>query len=420
MPAPRKRTWTNAAGKVSTAWSVSYNDRTGRRRWKQFATKGAAAEFAANVTSAVRSGEYVPDTVTVSRAADRWLDACKAGRNGREPVEEHTIRVYRQFAELHIKPFLGAMKLTELTAGRVKEFRDKDLLGGGRSRAMTKKVLTALSSICREAVADELLGVNPCVGVQIVTAGRHKTPVYIPPKAHVQKLMRVAAGWAAPTGRLAPSGEEMSARPYITRQRAIWFYTLLRFIISTGVRLSEARGADIAGLDLRRKVFTVSQRADERNRIGANKSAAGRRDLELSDGLCADLEQWLAIAPGKLLLFGNAHDRPDLAQNIYKRFWTPLLLECGFAKEVDTNGAISHDADFGVHSLRHFHASLMIDQGMQPKQLQEHMGHSSIQVTMDTYGHLFKDDLARAQRRKLIVAADDDLVGYPLLDGGAR
>lgn len=35
---------------------------------------------------------------------------------------------------------------------------------------------------------------------------------------------------------------------------------------------------------------------------------------------------------------------------------------------------------------------------------------------MDVYGHLFKDDLARAQRRKLIVAADDDLLAYPLLE----
>lgn len=419
MPKPTKRTWTNRDGSVSTAWIVAYRDRSGMRRRKQFTKKNggkkAADEFAANVTSAVRAGEFVPDTVTVSVAADRWLVACARGRNGREPVEPHTIRVYRQFAELHIKPFLGSTKLTDLTAGRVKEFRDRDLLGGGRSRAMTKKVLTALSSICREAVADELLGVNPCVGVQIVTSARHKKRVEIPEKAKVQALVRRAAEWSAPTGRLAAGGDEMSVRPYITRPRAIWFYTMLRFIVSTGVRLSEARGAPRQALDLSKKTFEVAQRADERNRIGPVKSGAGRRVLELSDGLCADLEAWLAVAPDGALLFGNAQDRPEAAQQMYRRFWMPLLVDLGFAEaEPGPNG--KRKTEFSVHDLRHFHASLMIEQGMQPKQLQEHMGHSSITMTMDVYGHLFKDEAARAQRRRLIVAADDDLLGYPLLE----
>ena len=41
------------------------------------------------------------------------------------------------------------------------------------------------------------------------------------------------------------------------------------------------------------------------------------------------------------------------------------------------------------HDLRHTFASLLIEQGAHPKYIQEQMGHSSIQVTMDTYGHLF-------------------------------
>lgn len=415
MPAPRKRTWTNADGTVSTAYSVSYLDRSGNRRRRQFKKKKAADEFAATVVAAVRSGEYVPDTVTVARACDRWLEACEKGRNGREPVEPHTLRVYKLFAEQHIKPFIGALKLTDLTAGRVKEFRDKDLLGGGRSRAMTKKVLTALSSICREAVTDELLGVNPCVGVQIVTSSRHKERIKVPEKASVQALVRRAQEWTAAARRLDITGAQMSVRPYITVPRAVWFYTMLRFIVSTGVRLSEARGAALAGLDLDRQIFEVRQRADERNRIGPVKSGAGRRQLELSDGLCADLEAWLRVAPSKVLLFGNSGDRPEAAQIIYRRFWMPLLVDLGFA-EKDPGPDGRRKTEFSVHDLRHFHASLMIESGMQPKLLQEHMGHSSIGMTMDVYGHLFQDESARAARRRIIVAADGDLLGFPLLD----
>lgn len=51
------------------------------------------------------------------------------------------------------------------------------------------------------------------------------------------------------------------------------------------------------------------------------------------------------------------------------------------------------------HDLRHTYASLMIQQGVHAKHLQELMGHSSFKVTMDTYGHLFESDLADAVGR---------------------
>ena len=76
-------------------------------------------------------------------------------------------------------------------------------------------------------------------------------------------------------------------------------------------------------------------------------------------------------------------------------------------------GGKAHVVKFSVHDLRHFHASLMIEQGMQPKQLQEHMGHSSIKVTMDIYGHLFKDEEAKARRRALIVGSEETWLPVP-------
>jgi hypothetical protein len=62
---------------------------------------------------------------------------------------------------------------------------------------------------------------------------------------------------------------------------------------------------------------------------------------------------------------------------------------------------------YTVNCLRHFAASLMIDQGMSPKKVQKRMGHSSIQVTFDLYGHLFdrkeadSDEIARIERDML-------------------
>jgi len=53
---------------------------------------------------------------------------------------------------------------------------------------------------------------------------------------------------------------------------------------------------------------------------------------------------------------------------------------------------------YGIHALRHFCASWLIEQGFSPKRLQALLGHSSIQMTFDRYGHLFpslEDDHAK-------------------------
>ena len=75
-----------------------------------------------------------------------------------------------------------------------------------------------------------------------------------------------------------------------------------------------------------------------------------------------------------------APDKPD-----YERCWTPLQIRCGL---VTTEG----EPKYGFHKLRHAAASMFIQYlGWSPKRLQVVMGHSSIQMTFNTYGHLFEN-----------------------------
>jgi integrase len=420
MPAVRKIAWRTADGETSTRYQVRYRDAAGKRRARQFARKREADDFANTIVAQVRAGTHTPerDTVTVAAAAEIWLGACERGRDGREPVEASTLRQYRQHVRLHIVPLIGGLKLSQLTAQRVRGFRDEALLKGGRSRAMTKKVLGSLSAICTEAAGRGLMAANPCAGVTIVRSGRQKTTVAIPTKAEVVAVVARSRAWI----------DDPNARALIPRHRALWFHTLLLFIVSTGVRLSEARGAAIADLDLEKGLYTVAQRADERGRIGAPKSASGHRSLELGAALVAALARWLKVAPKSRLgpqvpaplLFANGAGRPESMQNIYRRCWHPLLVELGFAtRQVDAAGRVTHVTNFGIHDLRHFHASLQIEAGMPAKELQAHMGHASIQMTMDVYGHLFTDVGAQARRRAIVVGAVDGLLAGETKDAAA-
>lgn len=84
---------------------------------------------------------------------------------------------------------------------------------------------------------------------------------------------------------------------------------------------------------------------------------------------------------------------------LYHRVFRPLQVTCGI---VGANGK----AKYGLHALRHFCASQLIEQGFTPKRLQAILGHSSIQMTYDVYGHLFpspEDDQAKMAAAELSV-----------------
>lgn len=433
MASVKKITWTNKDGTTGKNFRVAYKDAKGRRRYKSFDSNKAAKAYADTVGADVKAGTHVHDrdTVTIAEGADNWIAACRRGRDGREPVEPSTLRMYEQHIRNHIKPILGALKFSQLTKQRVIQFRDVDMLDGGRSRDMTKKVLASLSAICAEAVLSGLIPINPCIGVTIVTSGRHKEEVVIPTKGQVVALLAMAESWANdPPRATARRGDKIvSVQPRFSRHRALWWYATLRFIASTGARSSEVRGAWLPDLDVPKEAYSVNQRADEKGIIGPPKSAAGYRTLELSPGLVIVLQRWLEVAPnieievtrnktkvvGKLL-FPAANGSPENLRNIYRRFWYPLMVACGIGKEIDKGRdakgqrILEHEMPFSLHDLRHFHASQLIEGGMGLKELSEHMGHASVQMTMDLYGHLFHDDVAKKRRRTIIVDQVDGLL----------
>lgn len=79
------------------------------------------------------------------------------------------------------------------------------------------------------------------------------------------------------------------------------------------------------------------------------------------------------------LVFTTDRGSPLRAANFRSRVWWPAL------------DAAKLPRTLRIHDLRHTCASLLIAKGAHPKAIQQHLGHSSIQVTFDTYGHLLSD-----------------------------
>jgi integrase len=199
-----------------------------------------------------------------------------------------------------------------------------------------------------------------------------------------------------------PSPDEV--RTIIAHLEGRWRPLFLTAIF-TGLRASELRGLRWADVDLKRGELHVHQRADRFNKMGRLKSEAGERIVPLPPLVINTLKEHRLNCPkGELgLVFPNGRGRIENYSNIVKRGFMPTMVAAGV---VDAHGNAKYT---GLHSLRHFYASWCInrrvDGGLELplKVVQARLGHASIQMTADRYGHLFPrgDDgaeLAAAER----------------------
>jgi integrase len=396
----RKRTWTTRQGETKEAWIVDYTDQNGRRHLKTFDKKKQADAFATTAKVQVREGTHTADSesVTVAAAGKLWLAA--AENNG---LERTTVDQYQQHLDLHIAPYLGRVKLSQLTAPMVREFEDKLSHGtpapgsedkSPRSAAMVRKIRGSLGSILADAQERGLIARNVVRELRSSRRrgserradrrqkGKLKIGVDIPTPDDIKRIIGAAAGQSR---------------------------VLLMTATFSGLRASELRGLRWDDVDLKRGELRVHQRADRYGVIGKLKSESAERTIPLGPLLLNTLKEWkLACPKGEAkLVFPNGIGRIESHANIINRVLIPLLVKAGVT---DKEGRAKYT---GLHAFRHFYASWCInrraDGGLElpAKVVQERLGHASIVMTLDRYGHLFP----RGDDGSEMAAAERDLLG---------
>lgn len=362
MAKVKQREWTTKAGKRKTAWIADYFDGEGKRRLKTFATKKAADAWLVTARGEIAQGTHTPagTSITVAMAGEDWI-----AQGETDGLERSTIEQYRQHLDYHIKPLIGAVRLAELTPAGVQDFRNT-LIREGRSRVMAKKAIGSLGAILATAMAAGRVGRNVVRDQE--RQGRRQNRL---DKRHTKRLE---------VGVDIPTKDEIRAMLAAAQGRLRPFLVTAIF---TGLRASELRGLRWADVALDRAELTVRQRADRWGTIGSPKSDAGKRAIPLAPMVVNVLREWqLACPKGEAgLVFPNGRGRPEQLTAIHYRGLGPLQRAAGIT---DTD-----KPKYGMHSFRHAAASLFIEQGFTPKRVQGLMGHSSIQMTFDTYGHLF-------------------------------
>ncbi len=388
-PAPRKD--------GTIPWVVDYTDVAGKRRLKTFDRKKDADAFAAKSTTEVSEGVHVADSAsaTVTAAAKLWIASVTAAGLERSSIED-----YQRTLRLHIEPIIGNLKLTALTTPRLRAFAD-ELRASGRSVQMTRRTLTTLGTMLADAQERGLVVRNAVKEMrgrggsgetrqEKRQKGRLKVGVDIPGREDIKALVGVLSGrW----------------RP------------LILTAIFTGLRVSELRGLRWKDIDFDKREIRVHQRADRFNDIGAPKSINGERTVPAPPIVMNSLREWKLACPrratdktgadGKPIMvlefaFPNGKGKVETLGNILKRGLHPAWIAAGITAEtgeVDAEGApILAPAYTGMHCLRHWFASWCINRkeegglALPPKVVQDRLGHATIKLTMDRYGHLFPSD----------------------------
>lgn len=370
-------------GKKGTTYQVRYPSSSTKSgyTYATFQTRKEAVEFIeSGKTKRASSASPYPDIKTVRDATEKWLRICeKEGLNGREPVTAYTLKNYHYRAEF-IKRYVWDKDLKELTAPDVVEFRSW-LLQDCPSRDLASKVLSSFQSVMKEMTVRGVLPYNVGAGICIRKDARYQEPVVVPTTQDIRALLRAA-------DRLANSKNQTIANAW---QR---YRPMLYLAIDSGMRPQEYLALSKTAL---RDGGVQVERAIEGGgtRISVPKTPAARRFIDISSPVFDMVRHYAenhAPPSPHDLIFPASNGGLQSRRNWQRRGFNIACIEAGLVETVEQDGQQIEQPKYRPYDLRHFFASILIENQVSLKKIQSLMGHTNIETTLNVYGHLFPDD----------------------------
>lgn len=284
--------------------------------------------------------------MTVGEFLDKWLED-----KARLEVAPTTYNRYKSLVNLHIKPRLSKVKLSAIASIHVQSLisaMERDEIGEETRRYVHQVLRTAFNV----GVDWDLIGRNPCDRVAVPKVTRRS---------------------------IAPlEGEQCQSLMSASLNHRL--HALFVLAIASGMRQGELFGLQPDDVDLTEGIITVRHSLEEikgQLRLKAPKSKSGRRQIAIPPIAVKALQSYLDLhaIPGEAF-FTDTQGKFLRKSNFERRVWKPIRKAAGIPESVT------------FHDLRHTSASMLIRANVHAKVIQERLGHSSIKLTMDNYGHL--------------------------------
>lgn len=350
------------------AWWVFVNHK-GRRKARRVGAgkegRRAALTAAEKIQAKLALGEtgLLDETrgtvLTFAEFAERWLESYVAVHLKPGTEENYTIRLKK-----HWLPTLGTLPLSAITRDQIKTILGKKLAAGLKP-VTVQGALHVLRACLSAAVEDSVIPANPA-----------------------SRLGK----FATRTGEMREietfSREELTILLETTEREMPEVYPIVLTLARTGMRIGEALTLQADDLDFQRREVWVRRTWGSRRkalgerRFNAPKSNKFRR-VDMSEQLCRVLQSHLTLREAEAVVEGRppspwlfpASGGPMTPGSFWQNYWRPLLRRSGLRYRKP-------------HALRHTYASLLIQNRESLAYVRDQLGHYSIKITVDTYGHL--------------------------------
>jgi integrase len=352
-------------GEGRPRWRARYRDPSGRERSRSFVRKIDAERFLVSIEDAKLRGAYVDPAagrVAFSEWAERWERTTVS-------LRPNTRKDYRTLLKNQVLPGFGGTTLVAIDALAVREWVT-ELVANGLSAKRARKAHQVLSQILASAVDGGRLPRNVAEGIKL-------------PKVQRKEMHFLTA---AQVEALANAIEP----PY---------GVLVRFAAYTGLRPCEYVALRVGRLDLLRATARVAEAAPE---VAGHLEWGGvktheARTVRLPRSVAEELGAYLADrphGPGDLVFTAPRGGPLRSSKFVPVRFKPAIPAANQAIGELDPDSRPDLlPEELRLYDLRHTAASLMIRQGASVKAVQKQLGHATASITLDTYGHLFPDEL---------------------------
>lgn len=352
-------------------WVIDFYDQFGRRHWETVGTnkKDAEEKLAERILEVGRE-IFQPKKLSkpFKEVSAEWY------QNQVETKKRpKTAKYYKDIREIHLDPYFGEIKVGRIDFALIEKYMACKLKEGGLNKDSINKTVTTLGTILKYAVRRKFIESNPVPNVERFRKGADEVVEkkrFLFPK-EIQILLK--------------------------NEDPKWGPIILTTVL-TGMRESEVLALQWEDVDFNQGQINV-RRTLQGGKFYNPKTKTSYRRIDIDPQLITELKKWKLRCPkGEHdLVFPDSEGRPLDGLYMLKRIYYPALSRAKVTK-------------IRFHDLRHTNASLRIEAGQNPKYIQEQLGHSSIQVTMDIYGHLLRssDQDAAIKLREVILSPKND------------
>lgn len=300
----------------------------------------------------------------ISDWLDEWLELYLPN------IEETTRIGYKTKIKNYIKPALGDIYVQSLRTQHVQKMVN-DMIARGLSPKNIRDTYNNINAAMKKALVLRMIPFNPCEGVVLPKLKKYKADVYDVNMMH--HILDIA--------------------------KDTDMYLPLLLCTTAGLRRGELLALRWEDIDFHKKLLKIRRnmvRGEDDYIIKAPKSEAGIRDICVGDEVIAYLNKEKIRYMTDMMAYGRGFQ--DLGFVIRQEDGSPIRPDSmtrKWRRFLEANSLPS----IRFHDLRHSNATALIQAGVNPRVVQQRLGHSDVQITLNTYTHVLPEMDAEAAEK---------------------